>query len=39
MHIGQGFHKLTHFPTVALAVSQSNVLVPDKAYDEPDGWH
>ena len=35
----QGFHKLTNFPTVALAVSQSNVLVPDKAYDEPEGWH
>jgi hypothetical protein len=35
----QGFKKLTHFPTVALAVSQSNVLVEGKVYDAPAGWH
>jgi hypothetical protein len=35
----QGFRKLTHFPTVALAVSLSNVLDRGKAYDAPAGWH
>jgi hypothetical protein len=35
----QGFRKLTAFPTVALAVSQSNELVPGKVYDAPEGWH
>jgi hypothetical protein len=35
----QGFKKMTHFPTVALAVSQSNKLVEGKAYDAPAGWH
>jgi hypothetical protein len=35
----QGFRKLTHFPTVALAVSQSNVLDEGKVYDAPAGWH
>jgi hypothetical protein len=35
----QGFRRLTHFPTVALAVSQSNRRVPGKAYDAPAGWH
>jgi hypothetical protein len=35
----QGFRKLTHFPTVALAVSRSNVVVVGKAYDAPAGWH
>jgi hypothetical protein len=35
----QGFRKLTHFPTVALAVSQSNEYVAGKVYDAPAGWH
>jgi hypothetical protein len=35
----QGFRKLTHFPTVALAVSQSNTYVEGKVYDAPAGWH
>ena len=35
----QGFRKLTHFPTVALAVSQSDTYVEGKAYDAPAGWH
>jgi hypothetical protein len=35
----QGFHKLAHFPTVALAVSQSNRVVLGKVYDAPLGWH
>jgi hypothetical protein len=35
----QGFRKMTQFPTVALAVSQSNVLVEGKVYDAPAGWH
>jgi hypothetical protein len=35
----QGFRKLMHFPTVALAVSQSNVVVAGKVYDAPEGWH
>ena len=35
----QGFRKLTHFPTVALAVSQSSTYVEGKAYDAPEGWH
>jgi hypothetical protein len=35
----QGFRKLTHFPTVALAVSQSSTYVEDKVYDAPEGWH
>ena len=34
-----GFKKLTHFPTVALAVSQSNNYVAGKVYDAPAGWH
>jgi hypothetical protein len=28
-----------NFPTVALAVSQSNEYVEGKAYDAPAGWH
>jgi hypothetical protein len=35
----QGFKKMTHFPTVALAVSQSNAYVEGKVYDAPAGWH
>jgi hypothetical protein len=35
----QGFRKLTNFPTVALAVSQSNRIVEGKVYDAPAGWH
>lgn len=35
----QGFKKLTHFPTLALAVSRSNTFVEGKAYDAPAGWH
>jgi hypothetical protein len=35
----QGFKKLTHFPTVALAVSQSNTYFEGSAYDAPAGWH
>ena len=35
----QGFRKLTNFPTVALAVSQSNELDEGKVYDAPEGWH
>jgi hypothetical protein len=35
----QGFRKLTNFPTVALAVSQSNEYVEGKVYDAPAGWH
>ena len=35
----QGFKKMTHFPTVALAVSHSNTLVEGKVYDAPAGWH
>jgi hypothetical protein len=35
----QGFRKMTACPTVALAVSQSNELVPGKVYDAPVGWH
>jgi ABC-type amino acid transport substrate-binding protein len=31
----QGFKKMTHFPTVALAVSQSNKYVEGKVYDAP----
>jgi hypothetical protein len=34
-----GFRRLTRFSTVALAVSRSNRLVEDKAYDAPAGWH
>jgi hypothetical protein len=35
----QGFKKMTHFPTVALAVAQSNELDEGKVYDAPAGWH
>ena len=35
----QGFRKMTHFPTVALAVSLSNELDGGKVYDAPAGWH
>ena len=35
----QGFRKLTHFPTVALAVSQSNKYVEGNLYDAPAGWY
>ena len=35
----QGFRKLTHFPTVALAVSLSNKYVEGKVYNAPVGWH
>ena len=35
----QGFRKLIHFPTVALAVSQSNEYVDGNVYDAPEGWH
>jgi hypothetical protein len=35
----QGFRKMRHFPTVALAVSQSSTYVGGKVYDVPAGWH
>ena len=35
----QGFRKLTHLPTVALAVSRSNKYVESNLYDAPAGWH